>query len=32
MDQAVAFIVDGSKGLVIERGVWHFPGFALTDR
>jgi len=30
MSQAVAFIVDGSKGLVIERGAWHNPGFALT--
>jgi len=30
MSQAVAFIVDGSKGLVIERGAWHNPGFAIT--
>lgn len=30
MRQAVAFIVDGCTGLVIERGAWHNPGFALT--
>ena len=27
---AAAFIVDGTQALVIERGVWHNPGFAVT--
>jgi len=27
-----AFIVVTGTALVIERGVWHFPGFALTER
>ena len=30
MERVVAFVVDGTAGLVIERGVWHNPGFAIT--
>ncbi len=26
-----AFIVDGTAGLVIKKGVWHFPPFPVTE-
>jgi ureidoglycolate hydrolase len=27
-----AFIVDGTAGIVINKGVWHFPPFPVTER
>jgi len=27
-----AFIVDGTKGMVINKGVWHFPPLPITER
>ena len=32
LDELTAFIVDGTQGMVIEKGVWHFPPFPLTQR
>lgn len=32
LDKMTAFIVDGTQGMVIEKGVWHFPPFPLTQR
>jgi ureidoglycolate lyase len=26
-----AFLLDGTKGLVVDPGVWHSPGIALSD-
>ncbi len=30
IDEVELFIVDGTQGLVIERGVWHFPPLPVT--
>lgn len=30
INRCEAFIVDGTVGLVIDRGVWHFPPFPVT--
>ena len=32
LSQLTAFIVDGTQGLVIEKGVWHFPPLPITKR
>jgi ureidoglycolate hydrolase len=30
VDKIEIFIVDGTQGIVIERGVWHFPPLPIT--
>jgi ureidoglycolate lyase len=30
VDEIEVFIIDGTQGLVIEKGVWHFPPLPLT--
>jgi len=32
LDKLTAFIVDGTQGMIIERGVWHFPPFPVTQK
>ena len=32
LSRLTAFIVDGTQGLVIEKGVWHFPPLPITER
>ena len=31
MDQARAFLMDGSKGVLMQAGTWHAVPYTLTD-
>lgn len=32
LDELVAFLLDGSKGIVIKKGTWHWAPFPITER
>ena len=32
LDELVAFLLDGSKGIVMKKGTWHWAPFPLTER
>lgn len=31
-DEIAAFLLDGSKGIVMKKGTWHWPPFPITER
>ncbi len=31
LDELEAFLLDGSKGIVMKKGTWHWPPFPLTE-
>ena len=32
LDESVAFILDGSKGIVMKKGTWHWAPFPITEK
>lgn len=32
LENVNAFLLDGSKGIVMEKGVWHYPPFPITEK
>jgi ureidoglycolate lyase len=32
LDESVAFLLDGSKGIVMKKGTWHWAPFPITER
>jgi len=32
LDELVAFLLDGSKGIVMKKGTWHWAPFPITER
>jgi len=32
LDESVAFLLDGSKGIVMKKGTWHWAPFPITEK
>ena len=32
LDELVAFLLDGSKGIVMKKGTWHWAPFPITEK
>lgn len=32
LDESIAFLLDGSKGIVMKKGTWHWAPFPITEK